>query len=75
MSIVSKHGLSISDLRAALETGAYVQRLEADFVAGVRRSVNATPTFFIDGVRYVGPIGCDALAVALERSATAIECG
>jgi protein-disulfide isomerase len=37
-----------------LESGAFVERIQADFSSGVRSGVNGTPTFFINGERYDG---------------------
>ncbi|MBC7841407.1 MAG: DsbA family protein [Gemmatimonadaceae bacterium] len=38
----------------ALDAGSYVERVNTDFMSGVRSGVNGTPTFFINGVRYNG---------------------
>jgi protein-disulfide isomerase len=37
-----------------LESGAFVDRIQADFAGGVRSGVNGTPSFFINGERYDG---------------------
>jgi protein-disulfide isomerase len=63
-----QEGLEIDDLAryaqmAGLEpalivrdvvTRAHLQRIEEDFMSGVRSGVNGTPTFFINGVRFDG---------------------
>jgi protein-disulfide isomerase len=37
-----------------IESGAFVDRIQADFAGGVRSGVNGTPTFFVNGERYDG---------------------
>jgi protein-disulfide isomerase len=34
----------------------YAEHIHEDFVSGVRSGVNGTPTFFINGIRYNGPL-------------------
>jgi protein-disulfide isomerase len=41
-------------------------RVEADFNSGVRSGVRGTPTLFIDGRPYSGPVTVDALLAALS---------
>lgn len=41
--------------------GVHTARVREDFRLGVRGGVNGTPTFFINGQRYVGPISVDGL--------------
>ena len=53
--IVTHLGLAPDDLRDALESGAFEERIQADFTGGVRSGVNGTPSFFINGVRFDGP--------------------
>jgi protein-disulfide isomerase len=48
-------GLPLADLRAALESGAFEERVKSDFSGGVRSGVNGTPAFYIDGSRFDGP--------------------
>jgi Protein-disulfide isomerase len=52
-----------------LENSAFVEKVRADFMGGVRSGVNGTPTFFINGVRYDGDWGTIAtFASDLERA-------
>lgn len=37
-----------------IESGASVERIQAEFSGGVRSGVNGTPTFFVNGERYDG---------------------
>ena len=39
-------------------------------MSGVRSGVNGTPTFFINGAKYDGDYGFEALLAELERAAT-----
>ena len=43
----------------------YSPRIREDFKSGVRGGVNGTPTFFINGARYDGPIGLTHLLKSL----------
>jgi protein-disulfide isomerase len=53
-----------------LENGVHEPRVRDDFFGCVRSGVNATPTFFINGVRFDGDwIDADAFARALEDTA------
>jgi protein-disulfide isomerase len=60
-SIVQSLGLSEQGLRDALDRGIYAQKVRNDFLGGVRSGVNGTPTFFIDNLRYDGPVAFGAL--------------
>ena len=66
-------GLPVEQLIEALETGKFTAKVRNDFSGGVRSGVNGTPTFFINGVRYDGPVDvasmAQALAFELERAA------
>lgn len=59
-------GLPIKDLEIALENEKYVSKIQKDFLGGVRSGVNGTPTFFINGNRYNGPIEYDDLFSAID---------
>ena len=48
-----------------LDESAHEDRVRADFESGVENGVNGTPTFFIDGERYEGRHGFDALLDAI----------
>lgn len=42
------------------------RRIRDDFITGVRSGVNATPTMFLNGARFVGPIERDGLVREIE---------
>ncbi|WP_214370139.1 DsbA family protein [Pseudonocardia sp. H11422] len=48
-------------------------RVEADFNSGVRSGVRGTPTLFVNGVQYAGPVTVDALMAALQEAAAPAE--
>ncbi len=62
-------GLNVRRLISEVLSGAYSPRIREDFKSGVRGGVNGTPTFFINGVRYDGARGLDALLAALTQAA------
>jgi protein-disulfide isomerase len=64
--IAEKLGLPEIELRDALETGRYRNKVRSDFMSGVRSGVNGTPTFFINGVRHDGPYDFASLASAIQ---------
>ena len=41
-------------------------RVREDFLSGARSGVNGTPTFFINGVRYDGPVETGSILAAIE---------
>jgi protein-disulfide isomerase len=53
---------------SALASRRYAERVQADFMSGVRSGVNGTPTFFINGIRYDGSWDEAALLDALQRA-------
>ncbi len=62
------HGLGIEreDFVNALISHRCAEKVVADFESGVRSGVNATPTFFINGVRHDGDASFGTLLVALS---------
>lgn len=53
-----------------LESGALEERVQRDFISGVRSGVNGTPTFFINGERFDGNwINLREFAAAIDRAA------
>jgi formate-nitrite transporter family protein len=63
-----KIGLKIEQYEQDMESGKLTKEVQADFLSGVRSGVNGTPTFFINGERYDGPMDKDGLQVALEQA-------
>jgi protein-disulfide isomerase len=60
-------GLDSRRLIEEIQSGKYTARIRDDFKSGVRGGVNGTPTFFINGVRYDGPLRAELLLDALTQ--------
>jgi protein-disulfide isomerase len=71
-SIVQSLGLSAEGLRDALAGGIFAQKVQNDFLGGVRSGVNGTPTFFIDSLRYEGSVTFAPLVAAIAARAQAV---
>jgi predicted DsbA family dithiol-disulfide isomerase len=50
-----------------LKNRIYRDRVRQDFRSGVMNGVYSTPAVFINGVRYAGPLGLEALLDAVNR--------
>ena len=48
----------------------YLEKMRADMASGVASGVTATPTFFINRVRYRGEIDLDSMLAAIEEAGT-----
>jgi len=60
--------LSTADLQTAIENETFDNKIESDFIGGVRSGVNGTPSFFINGIRHNGSFEYEALLIALEQA-------
>jgi protein-disulfide isomerase len=67
-TLAKKLGPYEPDLDAALKAGTYRERVRADFSAGVRSGVNATPTFYINGIRHDESFDFETLSAALQHA-------
>jgi predicted DsbA family dithiol-disulfide isomerase len=70
-AIAVEIGLDVAQLRAALQSSEFLENVRSDFNGGVRSGVNGTPTFFVNGARYEGAHGVEAMAEALDRAVLA----
>ncbi|HYE06708.1 MAG TPA: DsbA family protein [Planctomycetota bacterium] len=59
-------GLDADEVGRLLARRAFVGRVRDDVRSGARSGVNGTPTFFIDGLRYDGPM---TVAALVDRAA------
>src|ERR1700730_19418569 len=66
-----RRGARASRSSNALETGQFRNKVRSDFMGGVRSGVNATPTFFINGVRHDGAYDYASLVAALQMHTAA----
>jgi protein-disulfide isomerase len=65
-ALASRLGLDPVELRQALAQGTYTQKVEADFLSGVRSGVNGTPCFFVNGTRHDGSYAAADLAASIN---------
>ena len=67
-TLAKEFGLSEPDLDASLTAGTYRGPVRADFSSGVRSGVNATPTFYINGIRHDASFDFETLSAALQHA-------
>jgi formate-nitrite transporter family protein len=61
-------GLEIYKFETSLSNQRHHQRVRADYESGLRSGVTKTPTLFINGRRFDGPIEAAAIVKAAEMS-------
>ena len=66
LTYAKKINLDVDQFTKCLESPDTAKTVKDQFMGGVRIGVNATPTFFINGVRYDGAHDFDSLMEALE---------
>jgi protein-disulfide isomerase len=59
-------GLDIDRFQTELAAHLHFDRVQENFLSGVRSGVPGTPTFFINGLRYQGPVDVRSLLGALQ---------
>lgn len=69
----SSVGVDAARMKSDLESGAFDERVYADFMSGVRSGVSGTPSFFINGVRYDGGWDYDTLLAVLESQVSSAK--
>ena len=62
-------GLDLGRFATDLEDSSLVERIQRDVSSGRESSVNATPTFFIDGARYANSRNVEGLRDAIFEAA------
>lgn len=60
--------LSQIGLRDSITRGLHADKIQADFIGGVRSGVNGTPTFFINGRRHEGGFSLPELAASIQTA-------
>ncbi len=60
--------LDVARLEQEVAQRTYSERIQEDFMGGVRSGVNGTPTFFINGTRFDGYPEFGPLKAALEEA-------
>ena len=68
---LAKLKLNVAKIRREVAGHAYADRIQEDFMSGVRSGVNGTPTFFINGSRYDGYPDFGPIVEALNAASTA----
>jgi protein-disulfide isomerase len=72
LEIAKSLGLEALDLRKALETSEFAERVRSDFTGGVRSGVNGTPTFFINGKRHDASFAYEVLTEAINSEVSRV---
>jgi predicted DsbA family dithiol-disulfide isomerase len=67
-SLALRAGLEIYKFDADLSSERFARRVEEDFASGQASGVVGTPTFFINGMRYVGEKDYESLRRAIESA-------
>lgn len=62
-------GLDMKRFKHDMQDHTYEGKVQEDFMSGVRSGVNGTPSFFINGRQYEGPVDIDAMTQALQGAA------
>ena len=65
----SQSGLDMDRFNREMAAQTWAPTVRQQFLGGVRSGVNETPTFFINGVRYMGLIDAPSLRSAIENAA------
>jgi len=60
--------LSPAKLKEALVSETIEQKIQKDFLGGVRSGVNGTPTLFINDYRYPGEVAFKSLVAAINQT-------
>ena len=63
-------GLDLRRFEEDLANDHLAWRIEEDRLGGERAGVGGTPTLFVNGVRYAGPMDLDGLLAAVEEAAS-----
>ena len=66
-------GLEIYQFETDMSSGRFAKRIREDSESGAASGVKGTPTFFINGGRYTGPLEFDALKSALEHALAGVN--
>lgn len=66
MELVQSLDMNIDQFQRDMEQSDLQERVQKDFMGGIRSGVNGTPTFFINGIRLDRPATYDNLRGAIE---------
>jgi protein-disulfide isomerase len=65
----SELGLDARRLISEVQSEEHLSRVREDFRSGARNGVNGTPTFFINGMRYDGPVDAESMMAYIAHGA------
>jgi protein-disulfide isomerase len=68
VALAAQLKLSPVALRDAIASRTFAQKVQTDFLGGVRSGVNGTPTFFVNGTRHDSPYGFEDLPSAIDQA-------
>ncbi|MEO3385381.1 DsbA family protein [Mesorhizobium sp. CAU 1741] len=71
-SIAGTLRLSQIGLRDSITGSLHADKIQADFIGGVRSGVNGTPTFFVNGRRHEGSFAAPELAASIQAAMNAL---
>ncbi|MDR6100966.1 protein-disulfide isomerase [Agrobacterium larrymoorei] len=60
--------LSQIALRESIARSLHADKIQADFIGGVRSGVNGTPTFFVNGLRHQGGFSARELGMSIQEA-------
>jgi protein-disulfide isomerase len=66
LTLAERLGLSKEQCARAIANQEYADKIQQDFLGGVRSGVNGTPTFFINNRRHDGTFDFNVLVTAIE---------
>ncbi len=66
-SYAEQLGLDVSAFKSCLDSGKYREEVEKDQQDGIKYGVTGTPTFFINGKKYVGYMPYDQFAKLIDE--------
>jgi protein-disulfide isomerase len=61
-------GLNLAKFNIDMSSHVHAGRIREDFLSGVRSGVNGTPTFYINAIRYNGPVDLETLLESLRSA-------
>ena len=61
-------GLDVIKFTNDMDSSDVSQKIAADYQSGIRAEVNATPTFFVNGVKVLNPQGYEGLKQILDQA-------
>src|SRR5215217_2424634 len=70
MRYAAELGLDLRQFQEDLANDNHAWRIEEDRLGGDRAGVRGTPTLFVNGVRYRGPMDLDGLLAVVEEAAS-----